>query len=220
VFAIAGAAAIGAGAVSAPLQVALVEDISGHPASVQLMDYVEPGQVIRLGPGDRIVLGYLRSCVRETIIGGTVTVGTERSEIEAGKLERAKMRCDCARMLRAAEEAGVAAGMAFRGVSPRVVKPQFTLFGSSPMMELHSPGQVVIERIDQLGERHVIDISKEELAHAAFYDFADTGRALEPGGTYRAGFARQELAFKIDEDAKPGKTPIIGRLFRFASPNQ
>ena len=58
-FAIAGAAAIGAGAVSAPLQVALVEDISGHPASVQLMDYVEPGQVIRLGPGDTIVLGYL-----------------------------------------------------------------------------------------------------------------------------------------------------------------
>jgi hypothetical protein len=147
-----------------------------------------------------------------------VTVGTERSEIEAGKLERAKMLCDCARMLRAAEAA--AAGMAFRGVSPRVVNPQFTLFGSSPMMELHSPGQVVIERIDQLGERHVIDISKEELAHAAFYDFADTGRALEPGGTYRAGFARQELVFKVDEDAKPGKTPIIGRLFRFASPKQ
>jgi hypothetical protein len=61
---------------------------------------------------------------------------------------------------------------------------------------------------------------KEELAHTAFYDFADTGRALQPGGTYRAGFARQELVFKIDEDAKPGKTLIIGRLFRFASPNQ
>jgi len=206
-------------AVSAPVHVALVEDVSGHPAGVQLMDYVEPGQVIRLGPGDRIVLGYLRSCVRETITGGTVTVGTERSEIEAGKLERAKMRCDGARMLRAAE-AGPAAGMSFRGGPPRVVKPQFTLFGSSPMLELPSPGKVVIDRIDQLGERYVVDIGIEELAHAAFYDFAETGKALKPGGIYRAGFARQELVFKIDEDAKPGRTPIVGRLLRFPSPNQ
>jgi hypothetical protein len=218
VLAIAGAAAMVAGAVCAPVHVALVEDVSGHPAGVQLMDYVEPGQVIRLGSGDRIVLGYLRSCVRETITGGTMTVGTERSEIEAGKLERAKMRCDGERMLRAAD-AGAAAGMTFRGTSPRVVKPQFILFGSSPVLELHSPGKVVIERIDQLGERHVIDIGKEELAHAAFYDFADTGRALKPGGTYRASFAPQELVFKIDGDAKPGRTPIVGRLLRFASPN-
>ena len=219
VFAIAGVAAMVTGAVSAPVHVALVEDVSGHPADAQLMDYVEPGQVIRLDPGDRIVLGYLRSCVRETIIGGTVTVGTEHSEIEAGKLERAKMRCDGARMLRAAEP-GPAAGMSFRGGSPRVVDPQFTLFGSSPMLELNSPGKVVIERIDQLGERHIIDVSKEELAHTAFYDFADTGKALKPGGTYRAGFARQELVFKIDGDSKPGKTPIVGRLIRFASPDQ
>src|SRR6516225_7486870 len=69
VFAIAGVAAMVTGAVSAPVHVALVEDVSGHPAGAQLMDYVEPGQVIRLDPGDRIVLGYLRSCVRETITG-------------------------------------------------------------------------------------------------------------------------------------------------------
>jgi hypothetical protein len=218
-FAIAGAAAIVAGAVSAPVHVALVEDVSGHPAGVELMDYVEPGQVIRLGPGDRLVLGYLRSCVRETITGGTVTVGTENSQIEAGRLEREKMRCDGARMLRAAD-AGPAAGMTFRGSPPHVVKPQFTLFGSSPMLELSPPGRVVIERVDQLGERHVIDAGKEKLAHAAFYDFADTGKALKPGGTYRAGFGRQELVFKIDEDAKPGRTPIVGRLLRFTSSDE
>ena len=32
------------------------------------MDYVEPGRIIRLGAHDRIVLGYLKSCWRETML--------------------------------------------------------------------------------------------------------------------------------------------------------
>ena len=218
IFALVGTTAIVAGVLSAPVQVALVEDVSGQPAGAQLMDYLEPGQVIRLGPKDKVVLSYLRSCVRETITGGVVTVGTEHSEIKSGKLERTKMRCDGARMLRAAE-AGPAAGTVFRGKPSRAVKPQFTLFGSSPLIEVHSPGQVVIERIDQFGQHYVIDIGREQLAHAPFYDFADNGRDLSPGGTYRAGFAGQELVFKVDDDAKPGKTAVVTRLVRFASPD-
>jgi hypothetical protein len=218
VFASLATTAMAAGALSAPVQVALVEEISGHPAGVQLMDYLEPGHVIRLGPKDKVVLSYLRSCVRETIAGGVVTVGTDQSDIQSGKLERAKMRCDGARMLRAAE-AGPAAGTTYRGAPASALKPQFTLFGSSPVIEVRSPGKVVIERIDQIGERHVIDLGKEQLIHSTFYDFADAGRALPPGGTYRAGFAGQELVFKVDGDARPGKTAVVSRLLRFASPN-
>jgi hypothetical protein len=212
------AAATGLGVASAPLQVALVEDLSGHPAGVQLMDYLEPGQVIRLGAKDKIVVSYLRSCVRETITGGVVTVGVDQSEIQSGKLERAKMRCDGARMLRAAET-GPAAGTVFRGTPPHALKPQFTLFGASPLLEVHSPGTVVIERLDQRGERHAIEISREQLTHGPFYDFADAGKALPAGGTYRADFAGQELVFKVDADASPGKTAIVTRLLRFGASN-
>jgi hypothetical protein len=53
--------------------VAVIEDVRGNPAGLQVMDYVEPGKVIQLGSNDSIVLDYLTSCWRETITGGTVT---------------------------------------------------------------------------------------------------------------------------------------------------
>ena len=66
---LAGIVLAGAGVVSglgsAPLQVALVEEVSGHPVGAQFMDYVEPGNIIRLEPRDKVVLGYLRSCIRK-----------------------------------------------------------------------------------------------------------------------------------------------------------
>ena len=56
--------------------VAVVEDVKGKPSGVEFMDYVVPGKVIRLGPNDSIVLGYLASCWRETITGGTMARAT------------------------------------------------------------------------------------------------------------------------------------------------
>src|SRR6266852_5563673 len=45
--ALAGGMAIASGVASAPRQVALVEDVSGHPAGAGFMDYLEPGKIIR-----------------------------------------------------------------------------------------------------------------------------------------------------------------------------
>jgi hypothetical protein len=78
----------------AQVPVAIVEDIESQSAGVELLDYVSAGQVIRLATSDRLVLGYLRSCWQETIIGGTVTVAAEQSEVRDGKIERVKIRCD------------------------------------------------------------------------------------------------------------------------------
>ena len=74
--------------------VAVVEDVKGKPSGVEFMDYVVPGKVIRLGPNDSIVLGYLASCWRETITGGTVRVGAEQSMVHDGQIERVKVDCD------------------------------------------------------------------------------------------------------------------------------
>ena len=57
----------GSVAAAAPVQVALVENVSGNPAGVEFMDYLETGKIIELGPHDTIVLSYMSSCVQETI---------------------------------------------------------------------------------------------------------------------------------------------------------
>src|SRR3954463_11959808 len=67
----------------APLvPIALVEDVKSATAEVEFMDYVGRGQVIKLEARDLLVLSYLKSCEHETITGGTVTVGAERSDVQ------------------------------------------------------------------------------------------------------------------------------------------
>ena len=205
--AFAGGALASSVAVAAPVGVALVEDVTGNSAGVEFMDYVERGKVIQLGPRDTIVLNYMSSCVRETITGGTVTVGTDRSEVQTGK------------MLLAADQAAQFGGRIVRGApsgrDAADANPQFVLYGRSPIVELKAPGKLTIERIDQAGERKVVDIKAGNLVHGRFYDFAKRGPNLAAGGTYRASLGGQEVVFKIDPQAKPGHTPILGRLLRF-----
>ncbi len=102
--------------VAAQTPAAVVEEVGGGVTGVQFMDYVEPGQVIRLGGHDRIVLGYLKSCWRETITGGTVTVGAEQSEVAGGEVVRAKIACEGGKMMLSAELAGKSGAMVFRQV--------------------------------------------------------------------------------------------------------
>jgi hypothetical protein len=202
---------------------AVVEEIGGGVPGVQFMDYVEPGQVIRLSAHDRIVLGYLRSCWRETITGGTVTVGTEQSEVAGGEVARAKVACEGGKMMLSAELAGKSGAMVFRQAPSRQAQtmphPEFTLYGLSPVFELRPGGTLVIERLDQPGERHTITVTEQQLLQGAFLDCAKAGVALAPGGIYRAKFADQAIVFKIDPNAKAGDAPLVGRLARLQARN-
>ena len=195
---------------------ALVEDVTGTSAGVEFMDYVEAGRVIRLNPQDSIVLNYLYSCERETITGGVITVGREESEVQSGKVERMPTACDAGRMILTAELASQSAGMLLRAPDAKRDRlpssPQFVLYGLSPMVELRGGGGTVeIARVDQAGEHYVLTIGTRN----AYYDFAGAGMALSAGGIYRATVGGQSVTFKIDPSAKPGKTPIVGRLLRF-----
>jgi hypothetical protein len=202
---------------------AIVEEVGGV-AGVQFMDYVEPGQVIRLGGHDRIVLGYLKSCWRETITGGIVTVGAEQSEVAGGEVVRAKIACEGGKMMLSAELAGKSGAMVFRQVPTRqsaaaIPHPQFTLYGLSPVFEMRPGGRLVVERLDQPGERREFAVTDQQLVRGAFLDFAKAGVALAAGGIYRAKSAGQEIVFKIDPDAKPGDMPLAGRLARLQARN-
>jgi hypothetical protein len=76
-----------------PSEVAVVESISGNFSGLELMDYLHLGQVIRLNNRETLVLSYKASCVRETITGGTVTVGLDRSQVQSGEVQRSVGGC-------------------------------------------------------------------------------------------------------------------------------
>jgi hypothetical protein len=206
------------GAAQAP--VAVVEDVQGAPPGVEFMDYVAAGKVIRLGPRDSIVLGYMKSCWRESISGGVVRVGAEQSVVEQGKVERAKVACDGGRMELTAEQANHSGGMVFRDRPRRGQQAvaQVTIYGLSPVVEVKGGGVLVIERVDRPGERHEVTIDSKQLVRGAFYDLAKVDRALAAGGTYRASVGARTVVFKVDANAKPGQAPVIGRLLRIAPP--
>jgi hypothetical protein len=201
--------------------VALVEEVTGAPG-VEFMDYVEAGRVIPLHAQESVVLGYLYSCVRETITGGVITVGKEQSEVQSGKVVRTATLCDTGRMILSAQLASQSAGTVVRNVRSKPAESksppasQFILYGLSPMVELRGGGGTLeITRVDRSGERYVFTIGNQQLLRNAFYDLADVGLILTAGGVYRAAMGSQGVTFRIDTSAKAGKTPIVGRLVRF-----
>jgi hypothetical protein len=208
----------GARAVAAAEPVALVEDLEGTVANLAPMDYLQSGRVLKLGGKDRLVLDYLGSCVRETVTGGTVTIGEKESRVAGGSVKREKVQCDGGKLLLSSDQAAKSGVVVFR--APPKAKPggeaavQRTLYGVSPLIDLRGGGHLVIERLDRPEPKLELDIPAGQLLRGAFYDFAKANRALAPGGTYRAAANGRSLVFRIDPYAKPGEAPIASRLLR------
>ncbi len=199
--------------------VAVVEDVQGAVPGVEFMDYVAAGRVIRLGAKDVLVLGYMHSCWRETITGGTVTVGLEQSQVQQGKVERAKVACGAPGPQLGAGAPVQGAATVFRSLNPNAaaqVSARFTLFGSMPVVDLGSQrGVLVIERRDRAAERVELVIEGPALQRGRFLDLAVAGVALAPGGLYTARAGALSVDFKVAGSAEPGATPLVGRLLRF-----
>jgi hypothetical protein len=218
--ALAGAltAIVAAGAARAEIT-ALVEEIGDPRPGVQFMDYLSAGQMIPLKAGERFVIDYLKSCVRETITGGVVSIGTEKSIVIGGTVDTEKVECDGGKSVLTAEQASKSGVMVFRSTGPKAAAASaasgssapLTIYGASPIIELKTGGQLVIERIDRAGERHVAEIAGSK---RAIFDCAKEGCALTPGGTYRASAGGRSVVFKIAESAKPGARPPVERLVR------
>jgi len=215
-------AVLATSAVSAASPVALIEELSGNPAGLELMEYLETGRIVRLSSSQTIIVSYLNSCTRETITGGTVTVGIEQSEVLSGKVERTKARCDLGKASLSGELAIQIAGRAFRGITqvheaaPASQPNEPTVYGLSPMLEIRSPGVLVIERLDQPNHAFAVYVEQDQLVHG-YYDFARWGKTLVAGGTYRAVAGANEIVFKVDPEAKAGRVPIVSRLVRLSN---
>lgn len=204
---------------AAQVPVAIVEDVQGKVVGVEFMDYVVPGKVIKLGPKASVVLGYMKSCWRETITGGTVVVGAEQSMVHLSDIQRAKVACDVNAVQLSDREASQSAATTFRAMAPGQREagsspPQLTLYGLSPVVEVKGGGTLIIERTDVQGERHTLPIKSESLQRGKFYDLAKAGKLLTAGGTYTASLGSRRMTFRIDPGAMAGSTPIVGRLLR------
>jgi hypothetical protein len=196
---------------------AIVEEVKGKVAGVEFMDYVHPGKVIKLGSAGSIVLSYLESCVRETITGGVVLVGTEHSKVDPmANVESTKVDCDGKRMKLSDSEASQSAATTFRTINAKkqAAAPLATIYGVSPVFETSQHGKLVIERTDLAGERDEVTLDPKNLVKGKFYDMAKAGKSLVPGGSYAASIGSRRIAFKVDPQAKPGEAPIVGRLLR------
>ena len=145
--------------------------------ALEFMDYVAPGNSHQARAGRRtVVLGYMKSCWRETIYGvGTVIVGAEDSMVHLSEVKASKVPCDTSRSRLVDRQVGESA--ATRGPQhggDASTLPQVTLYGLSPVVETTGRGKLVVERLDVAGERHDVNLTPASVVRGKFYDFAKT----------------------------------------------
>jgi hypothetical protein len=206
---VASAAIAGAGEPTA-----IVEDIKSKGATVQSFDYVQPGDVVKLGQSETLVLGYLVSCVRETISGGTITIGVRQSEIAAGEVQRQQVPCDPAVASLAVAQASEVGGSIIRtlDVAPQAGAEAIRIYSTTPILKAAEPADrvVSIERLDRSTPKVVLQMTGRT------FDMAEAGISLEPGGRYKlqSGVTVGRV-FEVDPQAQRGGGPVVSRLVTF-----
>jgi hypothetical protein len=193
--------------------VAVVEDVQGKVTGAEFMDYVTPKTVIKVAAGGSVTISYMKSCQREIISGlGTVIIGSDESLGQFADVKREKTDSDSNQSHATTKATSEAAATVLRSVGKKI-KTQLTVYGTSPIVEAKGKGTLVLERLDVKGERQQIELNGSQ-QKGKFYDFASADRALAPGGIYSASFGKSKIVFKVDANAKPGATPVVGRLIR------
>lgn len=186
---------------------AVVEEVSEGAGGLAVFDFLEPGQVIELGPEATLVVGYLTSCVREFITGGRVTIGEAESLVTDGVLVREIVECRGGEALLSQSQAAASGVVVLRGEEDDDLP--FKLYSLHPAFVFENPTQTV--RITRL------DRPQPSLTLAVVGNSLDTGKigiALTAGGTYRAEAGGVRRQFKVVRHARPSGA-LVSRLVRF-----
>jgi len=201
----------GAPAARAATPAALVEDISAGIKGPAAFDYVSAGTQIVLGAAGSVTLGYLSSCIEETITGGTVTVGTEQSVVAGGSVQRKTVPCASRAMQLSAEQSGKSGGLVFRkppngGAAPGA--EVVVIHGRAPVIALPKAGRVVIDRVDVSASPVTLDLPGKPV------DLATRKVSFATGGVYRASYGTESIQFRIDTQGGDSGSPLA-RLIQF-----
>ena len=196
--------------------VAVVEDVSAPGVDLALMDFLDAGQTIDLGASGVLIIGYLESCLREVINGGTVTVGTEQSSIVGGEVEREIVECDGGNIRLTREQAGKSGALVFRkkAASESMPEAELRVFSLAPFFNVARLGsragdELAIERLDRPSDPVNLNFSGLRI------DLAKNGVTLKRGGLYRASVGSESIVFRVDRFAADGPAPLLSRLIQF-----
>jgi hypothetical protein len=186
--------------------VAIVEDASDN-APIDVFNYLLKGDKFVLSDGATVVIGYMSSCRRESVKGGTVTVGEEASSVEGGIVDFEIVDCDGGQIDLSNREAAASGVVVFRGTE----EPEVTLYSATPaftFLDTSTASELEIVRIDRPGDVLRVPVQTRSL------DLLSTGDFLAPGGLYEARYGENVRRFDIVVYAGLGG-PLVGRLVEF-----
>lgn len=137
-----------AGSAGAQAPAALVESVENAPdAGVSFLDYVYPGQSIRLGRSGTAKLSYFDSCTLETVTGGTVTVQPGASRVSGGRVKTEEMPCQGEQIYVVAESSEAGAAVNRMG-STSGGNEEWTIKSLTPVFVWPDGGSGTIEVVD------------------------------------------------------------------------
>jgi hypothetical protein len=220
----------------------IVEDMRPDIAGLELLALLEPGEVIVVPAGGKLILGYLRSCQRETISGGRVVIGVSESAITGGTVDRSKV--DCPGGGRASGHGvQVMAGISVRGLGNQpkgeaeaAAKPgasgtetaavapadAIAVDHRSPLVMLPAAkGVLEISRIGASGSGAAQAQAKPAKPDwripvtNRLVDLAAANIRLDPGAFYLLAYEGRAVRIEITQIATDGDVPALARLVRF-----
>ncbi|MEH6631598.1 MAG: hypothetical protein V7776_12255 [Halopseudomonas aestusnigri] len=196
--------------------VAIVDDIVGDVHEVQIMDLLWEGQSLTLDNGTQISIGYMNTCLSETITGGKVTIGAEKSTIVGGKVETKQLDCGQKIQGKSAGSKTVALTAVFRNPNtPKTPKPDITLYSLYPAVlvsDLSSIGdnKILVLRLDKKN----VDTLEVALEKGRI-DFHRLDLLLSAGGVYSIALGEEKQVVKISPHAKAQNLSLVQRLVKF-----
>lgn len=189
---------LGAPAEAASRPVAIVEESTKTEGKGQPFDLLAEKDTVALAAGETMILGYLKSCVRETITGGSITVGTKESVVEGGKVIREKTECAVNKLALTADESQQSATIAFRGQVKHIYSRQ-------PLIMAAKSESVTIQPL-QGGE------SWKLAPESGRIDFRAVNLEMQPGMSYRVTGAKAAIVVEVDAAATSAKTGALERV--------
>ena len=168
--------------------------------------------MIDLGADDVLVLGYLASCQRETIVGGRVTVGQDRSDTDSQTIHRQKVPCDPIVASLTSAQAGESGAVVLRDPEEDALKAKqsIRIYSTAPIFTTPQPvSRIVVRRLDRAEPEVVLEPAGPAL------DTAGSATAFTPGGRYEARAGDASRIFEIDPKSDRGGGPAVGRLVSF-----
>ncbi len=186
--------------------VAILEEIEGAAGTHEAFDELRAGDRLELGAKGRAIIGYLGSCARETIDGGTIVIGNNQSQVEGGKVARETIACEATQLVMTEQEAGTSATVVFRG--PPWEKHVRQVVPSPSPVVLASGKSLQVKRLDEEEKPVTLPLKNGRV------DLDAAEIALTPGGYYELTAGKKQMVIQIDPAATVDPLPPTSRIVR------